>query len=260
MRRSLAVLVAASLPFAASAQPLARRVAQVRDGVVSFTFASRAGVCGNGRNFLRDGFDSGDGGYVISENFQGYTRGGRWEDECERGPVRVVASVVDGEVVHLRTYAGPVPRESDQVRALGDVEVRDATTFLKDLAENGSGRVADGALLPLVLADDTPPWPLFIRLARSDARPRTLRRNAGMWLGRAAAMKLGLSDRAVNDDDEVRESAVFALSQQHENAVPKLLSVARTSPYPAARAQAMFWLGQTADPRAIDFFAEILAR
>jgi len=257
MRRSLAVLVAASLPLAASAQPVARRIAQVRDGVVSFTFASRAGVCGNGRSFLRDGFD---GSHGISENLQGYTRGGRWEEECDRGPVRVVASVVDGEVVHLRTYAGPVAREPDQVRALGDVDVRDATTFLKDLAESGSGRVADEALLPLVLADDTPPWPLFLRLARSDARPRALRRNAGMWLGRAAAAKLGLSDHAETDDDEVRESAVFALSQQHENAVPQLLSVARTSPHPAARAQAMFWLGQTADPRAIDFFAEILAR
>jgi hypothetical protein len=255
MRLSLAVLVAASLPLGASGQPLARRVAQARDGVVSFTFASRPGVCGNGRNLLRDGFDD---GYVISENVQGYTRGRRWEDECERGPVRVVASVVGGEVVHLRTYAGPVVRESDQVTALGDVDVRDATSFLKDLAESGSGRVADQALLPLVLADDTPPWPLFLRLARSDTRPKSLRRNASTWLARAAGVKLGLSDREETDDDKVRESAVFALSQQRENAVPQLLTVARTSPHPAARVQALFWLGQTADPRAIDYFAEIL--
>lgn len=257
MRFSLVVLIAGAVPSILSAQSLARRVAQVGDGVVSFTFASRPGVCGNGRSFLRDGFDN---GYVISESMQGFSRDRRWDEECEKGPVRIVASVVGGQVVRLKTYAGPVARESDQVRALGDVDVRDATSFLKDLAVYGSGRVSEESLLPLVLADDTPPWPMFLRLARSDARPKSLRRNAGMWLGRAAAAKLGLSDRAETDDDDVRASAVFALSQQHENAVPQLLTVARTSPHPAARAQAMFWLGQTADPRAIDYFAEILAR
>lgn len=257
MRRTLVVLLVSMIPSLAPAQSLARRVTQIRDGVVSFTFASRPGVCGNGRNFLRDGFDN---SYVFSENMQGFSRDSRWDEECEKGPVRVVASVVGGEVVRLKTYAGPIARESDLVRALGDVDVRDATTFLKDLAENGSTRVSGEALLPLVLADDTPPWPLFLRLARNDARRKNVRQNAGMWLGRAAAAKLGLSDHAETDDDEVRESAVFALSQRRETAVTQLLVVARSSPYPAARAQAMFWLGQTADPRAIDFFAEILAR
>ena len=257
MRLCLVILVAGTMPTLVSAQSLARRVTQVRDGVVSFTFASRPGVCGNGRTFLRDGTDD---GYVMSENVRNYSRDRQWDEECERGPVRVVASVVGGEVVSLRTYAGPVPRESDQLRTLGDVDVREATTFLADLAENGTGRVPDEALLPLVLADDTPPWPMFLRLARSDVRPKSLRRNAGMWLGRAVAAKLGLSDRAKTDDDDVRQAAVFALSQQRENAVPQLLTVARSSPYPAARAQALFWLGQTADPRAIDYFAEILAR
>jgi HEAT repeat protein len=251
-----ALLAALTIPALLRAQSLEHRVNGVRDGLVSFTFAAHEGVCGNGRDFLRDGV-SGDG-YITSDNFQGYSRGRRWDDECEKGPVRVLVSVSSGGVVRLKTYAGPLMHESDQVRALGDVSASDATAFLRDLAENGTGRVPDEALLPLVLAEGPRPWPLFFRIARSDERPKSLRRNAATWLGRASAATLGVSDRDRSEDDEMRASAVFALSQHRDAAVPELLQVARSSPHPGARAQAMFWLGQTGDPRALDYFSEVL--
>jgi hypothetical protein len=37
-----------------------------------------------------------------------------------------------------------------------------------------------------------------------------------------------------------------------------LIQVARTNPNPAVRKQAMFWLGQSRDARALAFFEEIL--
>jgi hypothetical protein len=40
--------------------------------------------------------------------------------------------------------------------------------------------------------------------------------------------------------------------------VPKLIEVARAHKNPAVRKQAMFWLGQSKDPRALAFFEEIL--
>ena len=36
------------------------------------------------------------------------------------------------------------------------------------------------------------------------------------------------------------------------------IDVARKNPNPAVKKQAIFWLGQSRDPRAIDFFAAIL--
>jgi hypothetical protein len=42
--------------------------------------------------------------------------------------------------------------------------------------------------------------------------------------------------------------------------VPLLIQVARTNKTPEVRRQAMFWLGQSKDPRAVEFFAEILAK
>ena len=50
----------------------------------------------------------------------------------------------------------------------------------------------------------------------------------------------------------MKKKAVFALSQlPKDEGVPLLINVARTNANPAVRKQAMFWLGQSKDPRAI---------
>jgi len=58
----------------------------------------------------------------------------------------------------------------------------------------------------------------------------------------------------------VKEQAVFALSQQPRDAgVPALIRIARTHPEPGVRRKALFWLGQSGDPRALALFEEILS-
>jgi hypothetical protein len=42
--------------------------------------------------------------------------------------------------------------------------------------------------------------------------------------------------------------------------VPLLIQTARTNKNPVVRKQAMFWLGQSKDPRALAFFEEILGK
>jgi hypothetical protein len=82
------------------------------------------------------------------------------------------------------------------------------------------------------------------------------------WLAQKAGNKAAaaITERIDQDPDtEVKKKAVFALSQlPKDEGVPLLIRVARTNPNPAVRKQAMFWLGQAKDPRALDFFAEIL--
>jgi HEAT repeat protein len=65
-----------------------------------------------------------------------------------------------------------------------------------------------------------------------------------------------------NDPDtEVKKKAVFALSQlPRDQGVPLLIDQARNNKNAAVRKQAMFWLGQSKDPRALKFFEEILSR
>jgi HEAT repeat protein len=73
----------------------------------------------------------------------------------------------------------------------------------------------------------------------------------------------GLEDLVGDDDEdrEVREQAVFALSQlKHDEGIPALIKVARTNADPEIRRKAIFWLGQSDDPRVLALFEELLTR
>jgi HEAT repeat protein len=57
----------------------------------------------------------------------------------------------------------------------------------------------------------------------------------------------------------VKRRAVFALSQlPKDEGVPMLIEIARSNRNPEVRRQAMFWLGQSHDPRAVAFFEQVL--
>jgi len=45
-----------------------------------------------------------------------------------------------------------------------------------------------------------------------------------------------------------------------DEGVPLLIGLARTNRNPQVRKQAMFWLGQSKDPRALAFFEEVLLK
>ena len=240
-------------PGLLGAQSLSRLIRDGHSDRVAFTFAPRPGTCGNGRNYLEDGFG---GSQIEDANFSGYSRHSM-QRECARGPVRVVATLIDGEVTRLRTHVGP-PARSDDVRELGDVSVREATDYLRSLFEASDGRLASDAMFAYTLADSTTPWPALLRVARNEDRPKSVRQNATIWLSRGAAYKLGATSDE-SPDDEVRSAAVFAVyNHDREHAVPQLLEIVRTSKRPAVRASALFWLGQTGDPRGLALMEEIL--
>ena len=104
----------------------------------------------------------------------------------------------------------------------------------------------------------------LVKVAESD-QDRELRKQALFWLGQKAGKRslevLGNVVEKSDDDTEVQKQAVFAISQRpKDEAVPLLIKIARTHTKPAVRKQAMFWLGQTGDDRALEFFKEILAK
>ena len=83
------------------------------------------------------------------------------------------------------------------------------------------------------------------------------------WVAQRAGDKaVGTITQALEDpESEIRKKAVFALSQlPKDEGVPKLIEVARTHCDPGVRKQAMFWLGQSRDPRALAFFEQVLSQ
>jgi len=255
----------------AAAQRLGARVATAPDGTVRLTFAARPGVCGNGHNIIAldcaDGrCGRGAGAHTITVD-RG-SDGDEVEYDCEPGPVRVSITVNSSRVRSLRTYVGGrwvTPPRDAAVTDLGTVSSRDAVDFLLGLATREDTRGGEEAILPLTLADSLTVWPMLLKLARDDRAPQRTRRQAVFWLGQAAGdvATRGLVD-LVHDDDvdgDVKEQAVFALSQQpHDAGVAALIQIARTHPEPGVRRKALFWLGQSGDPRALGLFEELLTK
>ncbi len=103
----------------------------------------------------------------------------------------------------------------------------------------------------------------MIRMAHDDESDH-VRGQALFWLAQKAGKRAtqAITDAIENDPDTaIKRSAVFALSQlPHEEGVPLLIQVARSNKSPEVRKQAFFWLGQSKDPRALAFFAEVLQR
>ncbi len=104
----------------------------------------------------------------------------------------------------------------------------------------------------------------LIDTARNDA-DREARKQAIFWLGQKASKRsldaLGDTVDSNDADTEVQKQAVFAISQRSKDeAVPLLIKIAKTHQKAAVRKQAIFWLGQTGDERAVDFFKEVLLK
>ena len=240
---------------ALGAQSVSRRVS-ASDGRVQVVFPSRSSVCGDGATFI--GNVLGQSAYQTGTT----TVSGRdsWSNRpCIHGPGRALVTVIGGEVTRIQTYVGPVPTARPDVRTL-TVSGAEAAAWLADVVSRGTSRVANDAMLPLVIADAPDPWPLLLRVARDDNRPRDVRRGAITWLGNGVVDHLGLSDdRAQTDDDEIRSQAVFVLSQRPASeSVPELVRLAQTEKRASVRRAAIFWLGQTGDPRATAVYAELL--
>lgn len=251
-------LIALLAPPLAAQQSLADRVAAVKNGSVQFEFPSREDACGDGQRFIR-----------IGDSMNGYFDSNTDTSQCEPGPVRIVLEVRDGKVASLRDYLGPVRPAPAGVTELGEVSAAEGSSFLLGLVEaQRDGRIANHAVFPAMLGRDVVAWPTLLRIAKADGGSRRGRRHdVVFWLAQYAAAKLAGSDdpfaaRGLRDDsgeEDVKEHAVFALSQLRNGAgVEPLIQVARTNKDQRVRAKAMFWLGESGDPRALDLFEQVL--
>lgn len=258
---ALALLAALAAQDAAAIE---RRVAAVPDGEVRMSFAAREGVVGDGRGTIAWDCRNGD------DCRHRQNRGDDWEDgywrrAYEAGPVRVSIRFRERAVVTFRTYVGGEWRPDAGVTDLGTVSAVAAATYLLGLAKRDLGRPARDAIFAASLADSAVIWRELLGLARDRSLRAETRKQAVFWLGQAAeqAATAGLDSLTAADDEsiEVREAAVFALSQRpRDEGVPALVRIARTHRDARLRRRAMFWLAQSNDPRAIDLFEEILTR
>jgi hypothetical protein len=244
-------LLVVMLPAPLGAQSLAQRVQGAGDdGTVRLSFAAREGVCSRGPGSIT----------IMDDDDEE-----EWESDCERGPVRVSLRMRGGRVAESETYVGGRWRAGrDRVTDLGLVPAQEAADLLLALAPQIGDDDDGGELVTAAtLADSVVIWPQLLRMARDTKIREATRRQAVFWLGQAAGDQAakGLDSIAADSGGviEIRKQAVFALSQRPaDEGVPILIRIARSNQHPELRKTALFWLGQSEDPRALTLFEEIL--
>jgi HEAT repeat protein len=229
----------------AAAQDAQRRLTDIRDGAAHLSYTVRGRTCWSGNAHMT-------------------------ADDCPCGPgvAHATVSLADGRATNLqirvRRADAPRPAHDGSGVELGRVPAAEAAELLLGLAARG-GDAGEDLVAAASVADSAVVWPRLLELARKSSLERETRRAAVFWLSQVAgeAATRGL-DSIVADptgDRDIREHAVFALSQRPEDeAVPALIRIARGHGDGAIRRKAVFWLGQTDDPRAVALFEDILRR
>jgi hypothetical protein len=252
MRRHASALAAAIFSAASAAesdaQTLAQRVDAVRDGVVLMAFQARPGVCGgsNGSIWTREPW-----------------RDGSWDrSACITGPMRVSLGRADGNTISVRVFVGGAWRATSSETDLGVVSANDAAHYLAGVAHSIGGRSGSDAVSAVALSDASDPTADLVSIVRDGNAPLEARKQALFWTGNTS---LPTRDLAQLYDGlgpySLREHFVFVISQRRDDtAVDKLIDMARRDADLQIRKQAMYWLGQTQDPRAVKFLRDLVTR
>jgi hypothetical protein len=254
-----ALAVASVVAMPVGAQSLAQRVRAVGTGTAELHYTARPGTCGDGRGSFSFGSAMHFGTW--------YGRSDGMTNACFPGPARVRLRVEGGTITSLRVTVGPARQSEERPTDLGAVPSREAAAFFIALADSTERNIAQQAMTAAVVADSATVWPQLLAIASDTMHvSRSTRHDATFWVGQFAAAKLtghgddlGAAADDGDDRDDARGQAVFALSQLRGHAgVEPLLQVARTNRDPFVRRKAIFWLGESGDPRAIALFREIL--
>jgi hypothetical protein len=179
----------------------------------------------------------------------------------------VLARVQNGSILELRPLAVDCDMDAGGMPLIwfDGVNPDASVAWLSTLVTTppaGRPRMAESALGAIGQHAGSGAAAALVGFAQSG--PSQVRGRALFWLAqRAADQALPAIDAALakDPDTEVKKLAVYALSRfPNQEGIPKLMEVARSHANPEVRRHAMLMLGQSKDPRVVDFFAQILLK
>lgn len=167
----------------------------------------------------------------------------------------------------LRSYAEN-DDVSDELRDkaifwLGQSRSGNAHNYLTGLYSRvGSSKLKDKIIFSVAQqkSEESGKWLLDVVSNRNESLAQ--RKSALFWAGQeGASMSQLASLYSRMDSKEMKDQMIFVLSQRHEKAaLDKLMDIARNDPDRDARKKAMFWLGQSRDPRVSEFLSDVINR
>ena len=243
-------LIVSAAGSASAQSTVERRISGAPAGNITFTFASRADVCGDGRTYIR-----------ADDMWMGSFNDNIRSMECERGPIRVLLTRDGSEIIRISTYAGPVAEEPGATN-LGAVPAADAAAWLLGIAARIDGRPGREAIMPAALADSAKVTRELLAIARNVDRSRELRRTALSWIVRRRGEVGELSGEEVSrtlvtiarDENEVRtvrEQALSSLSRlESPSSFQALVDMTTGSTEAWLAKRAVESMASSGDPRA----------
>jgi HEAT repeat protein len=163
---------------------------------------------------------------------------------------------------HLERADTPDRIKESIIFWLGQQRSPENAQYLKDFfAKTSSTELKEKVLFSLAqnATEENGRWLLDVALDASN--PIEIRKNALFWAAQSHSVPFAdlarLYDRST--DVEIKEQLIFGFSQsQDPAAVDKLMSIARSETNRDLRSKALFWLGQSHDPRVAQFLLEVI--
>ena len=143
---------------------------------------------------------------------------------------------------------------------LGQRQGNENTQFLKDLyTRERDAKLKDKIIFALSQQGGNGSW--LMNLATDENETVEMRKKALFWAGQSRTTSLAeltaLYDRMRSR--EMKDQLIFVYSQRREKeAVDKLMDIARKESDRELRKKAVFWLGQSKDPRAAEFLMQLI--
>ena len=137
----------------------------------------------------------------------------------------------------------------------------DAGTFLRGIYSTlTSDDLKERVLFSVAQSGDKANTRWLLDVAKDSREPTDLRGKALFWAGQSGVSLADLAGLySTLGDRAMKEQLIFVLSQRNgPAAVDRLMEVARTEKDPELRKKAIFWLGQSSDPRAAALLTQIL--
>ena len=165
----------------------------------------------------------------------------------------------------LRAYAerkdAPVEVRADAIFWLSQGGRAVNVTYLRDLYSRlTEDELKDKVIFALTQSREG--RPVLLEIAK-DTRENSERRQQAIFsIGQGSN---NIADLAALygtlDGADLKEQVIFSISQSSDRAaLDKLMEIARTDKDKGAREKAVFWIGQSRDPRAVKFIEELINR
>jgi hypothetical protein len=223
---SMLAVLPALLSVQATAQSLTGRIAALRDGSVTLTYAARPDVCGDGHSIILRSLEQ--QGQIVLFNDEGNVITGTGTVQmpvCTTGPVRLRFVIQDHRVGTLWPAVGSRDAPRADVN-LGVVSTADATDWLLGVARTANERTASRALLAAAIADSVRISTRMFAIARDRTLAPANREQGLKWAARIApresndTIDQGIRAIAADESDvpDVRERAIRVVIHPDDDA------------------------------------------